>query len=428
MAAALLCGLLTSCGNSEKKQVTLNIKTPAFQFETVVDSDTADAYTFLKNAAEDFAAQYTDADVTINVSQYETTRQQEEIDNCFGTDKAVDVLWGNLTDYIFEGWAVPLDDLVTDELRADIDETYWEECEFGGRVYIMPFFASQMVLCYNRDLFRQAGLESYFTDEAEIQSWTLEEWDDILGTLRAELPSTVYPMMMYAATSTGDMHIMTLLRSRGSTFYDGEGNVDLETPEGIAALQWIRDGVDKGYFPSHSENLVIMDCYDLFQNDQLAIYCANIAHQTLFDGTGKDYGLVNLPSADGRGFNTTTVLGFQVFDNGDEEKIQVARDFVKFIYETDWLDYSADGIPVSARVASKYADRLDYANLYLDNQGLNNNYDNGNANWDGVREVFHLHIQDLLYGEKSVEQIARELDDDCNAALEEGRRSARLHE
>ena len=44
-----------------------------------------------------------------------------------------------------------------------------------------------------------------------------------------------------------------------------------------------------------------------------------------------------------------------------------------------------------------------------------------NLNWQGVRDVFYLNIQDLLKGTKSPEEVAKAIDETCNAALEQGR-------
>ena len=41
--------------------------------------------------------------------------------------------------------------------------------------------------------------------------------------------------------------------------------------------------------------------------------------------------------------------------------------------------------------------------------------------WQGVRDVFYLNIQDLLKGTKSPEEVAKAIDETCNAALEQGR-------
>lgn len=428
LSAVLLCGILSGCGTQKKPEVTLNIKTPVFQMEAANDPDTKDVYTFLQLAGEEFAKQYTEADVKVNIYQFDVVHCGEEIEGCFDTKDAVDVLWGDDSFYAYTGRPVPLDDLITEEIRRDIDERYWESGQINGKNYMLPFFSTQVVLCYNKELFRQAGLSQYISDGNVIQNWTLSEWEEILSTLSTNLPDTVYPMMMYAKNFEGDMYIMTLLRGQGSEFFDEEKRFNINTPEGIAGLRAIREGSEKGYFPPNAGNLEMLDCYDLFTNGQLAIYCVDTALQTLYDDAGIDYGFVNFPSADGNGFNLTTVEGFMVFDNGDETRLKAAKDFVRYVYETDWLDYSSGAIPASSRVAEKYADRLENVKKYVDNTSEDNNYTGNNPNWNDVQEAFYLHIQDLLYGEKSLEQIAQELDDDCNAAIEEGYQNISLHE
>ena len=53
---------------------------------------------------------------------------------------------------------------------------------------------------------------------------------------------------------------MTLLRSAGSDIYDEAGHFNLSASEGVSALRWIQDGVGRGWFPPHAENLEIEDC------------------------------------------------------------------------------------------------------------------------------------------------------------------------
>ncbi|MCI8594720.1 MAG: carbohydrate ABC transporter substrate-binding protein [Oscillospiraceae bacterium] len=428
LSAALLCGVLSGCTGEQKPDVTLVIKAPVFQLEMVADSESADVYTFLKKAANAFAEQYTEANVTIDLSQFELARRQTEVEERFDTDEAVDVLWGDVNWYTYTGRKVPLDDLITDELRADIAPQYWDSCSVDGKTYTMPFLSSQTVLCYNKDLFRQAGLDQYITDEDVIQSWTLEEWEYILSTLRANLPSTVFPLMMFAGNTNAESHTMTYLRSHGGSFFGADGRVDLDTPEMLAAMQWIRDSNEKGYFPPHPERLVMLDNYSLFMNNQLAIYCVNVSLQTFYDSAGLDCGFVNFPSQDGAGFNVTSLYGFGVFDNGDETRLQAAKDFVSFVYSTDWLDYSAGSIPASSRVMKKYAEQLAPVQKYIANMPNNNDYTQGKPNWDSVREAYRLRLQELFYQGKSVEQVALEMERACNEAIDAGYQSASLHE
>ena len=90
----LLLGALTGCRGqeAEKQQITLRVKLPPL---TVANADTgiADSYEVLKKAGEEFAAQYKDYDVTVEVVKFGYTEEDEYIAGCFDTEDAVDILF-----------------------------------------------------------------------------------------------------------------------------------------------------------------------------------------------------------------------------------------------------------------------------------------------------------------------------------------------
>lgn len=166
---------------------------------------------------------------------------------------------------------------------------------------------------------------------------------------------------------------------------------------------------------------------NLFSNGQLALYVANNALISVYPDL--DVGYVNFPSASGDGYATSFVTGFAVFDNGDESKVKVGKDFVKFIYENEeWMDYAAGGIPASSRVTEKFKDQIFMLDAFHRN---NENVVDFTANNPGTGAVsappFSL-ISGICCGEtKQRQRLRRNLDADCNAAIEAGYRDSILH-
>ena len=80
---AILLGSLTGCKAQEagKRQISLKVKLPPL---TVANADTGitDSYELLNNACEEFAAQYTDYDVTMEVVKFGYTEEDEYITGC----------------------------------------------------------------------------------------------------------------------------------------------------------------------------------------------------------------------------------------------------------------------------------------------------------------------------------------------------------
>lgn len=430
LAGSMLCGLLTGCGNAGKENVTLIIKVPMQEMHCVGNEEIDCVQAFLERAGAAFAEQYEEAEVNMDLRVFALTDEAEAITDCFDTEDAADILYEayfNMASYIHTGRVVPLDDIITEEMREDIDGSLWKMSTVEGKTYMMPYLNMQNILIYNKVLFQSCGLEEYFGEDGEIQNWTIEEWTDILDTLAEKLPEGVFPMMMYAENNQGDTHTMSRLRAFGGSIFDENGNFDFQNEKVVRALDWMQQGVERGWYPPHSENLEMKDCSELFANSQLAVYNFNNANTTLY-GDIEMYGFVNYPG----GVATIFPNGFEVFDNGDDRKIQVAKDFIRYIYETEeWLELSAGNIPASRKVTEKYADRIMMLKEFSDNSVHVVDFMNNSPNWQGtetaVRSVFWLHIHDLLQGLTTPEECAGALDRDCNAALEAGRSDSRLH-
>lgn len=429
----VFCGILTGCEKpAEKESVHITIKNPVLAMECVTDSEIVSADQFLQKAWDAFAAQYTDYDVTSDIIIFEQTEYDSSITECYGTEEAADLLYGgyfNISGYVHDGYAVPLDDMITDAIRSDFDESMWSISSVGGKTYLLPYLNLQNVLCYNKDMFRACGLDEYISDKQEIQGWSLDDWEIILSTLAEKLGNNQYAMPMYAKNNQGDTHTMVQIRAKGSDFFDENGRFNLNTPEGIAGLQWIKDNYEKGYYPPMCENMEINDCTSLFANNQIAFGLFNTALAQQYEVYEFEKGYANFPATNPEGACSTFVTGFMAFDNGDAKKLEVTKAFLKFIYENEqWLDYSAGGIPCSKGTAQRHGSKVFMGDMFADNNKYVVDYQMNNPNWLGVRAAFWPHINALLTGKETAAEAAAGLDADCNAAIEEGYSKSKLHE
>lgn len=427
--------------NSCKKQnaqndIELLIKVPTLTIQSSPDPEVTESYQFLEKAADAFIKDYNTVykrKVSIKVLCFPIAEETKYIAESFDTPYSPDILYEgyfNMATYIHSGRVVPLDDIITQKLRDDIDPSAWAASTVAGKTYMMPYLSLDNVMCYNKSLFRRAGLQKYIINDDDsspvIQTWSMDEWEEILFTLRKNLPNNIYPAMMFARNEQGDTHIMTLLKSHGCDIFDNTGNFHINCPAGGAALNWLLDNYHKGYYPPNAQALEIVENSTLFSSGQLALYLANSA--IIHNFPNIDMGYVNFPYVKG-GLSTSFITGFEVFDNGDKDKIAVSKAFIHYIYNSKkFMDYSASAIPLSRAVISRYKNKIFMLDEFIKNKKNIWDATHNNPNWRGVRGVFYRHIQDLFYERRTPQEVAADIDTDCNTQITLGYAKSTLHQ
>lgn len=428
--SVLLCGTLSSCSakpQPSKEPVTIRIKCPPMTMAYDADHPNAEAYDLFQEAAEKFTAQYDKAEVNFIIEKFQYVDEKTQVIDKFGTDEAADILIGgsfNLPTYILEGRLATWDDIIDDTLRSDIDDALWTQCMADGKTYLMPYFQLQNTLMVNADLMQAAGLEEYIPPKDKIAQWSTDEFNQILQALKESMTDGhSFPLFAYAANNQGDLHTMTLLRAYGCGIFDEDGNFAVNTPEGIRALEWLKSLNEQGITPKGAENLELISNMELFYHGQMALCMGN---QVNLNDCRNLYGLnvflANFPSPDGKGYATGYLNGFTLFDNGDPEVIQTAKDFIRFIYsDKELLRYSLSSTPVLKSYVNEHRDEVWMMQAYSDNSSNVVDFLNNTPNWEGVRAAFYPNIQDLYRGTKSPGEVAAAIDESCNAAIAQGR-------
>lgn len=404
------------------------------QWKGVLDpnEDGADYDSFFKHAAERFEKEYTEHKVKVNVEVIAGDQRDELLNVNLNGGTPPDVFYESvfaMGDYVHRGALVPLDDIIDDEARADIVANYWDSVTFGDSVYFYPFSHMPGTLVYNADMFRDACLEQYIGGEHEIKTWTLEEFETILAKLKSDLPkdkyTNAYPMALFALNNQGDTWNLAYLRMFGNKFFDDEGNIILHDENGIKAAQWLKDIYDKGYTNPGAESVSSNDANAMFQNQQLAISFTNsVLYNNLMadmeNGNVQkfDARLANIPSASGDPLTFTYVTGSAVFDTGDETRIKVAKDFVKFVStDTELVKSSKNGIPVRTSVVELYKDENPFFDAYDKNAKYMFNFTGNVPGYSELRQVLYPELQALYIGQKTAEEAVKSYQEKGNEVI-----------
>ena len=452
MSTALIAGCSSNNNNAAspngsagagKEKVAIKVMlTP--QWKGVLDSTEpgADYDSFFKHAAEKFVAQYDKYDAKVNVEVIAGDQRDQLLNVNLSSGTAPDVFFESvfaMGDYVHRGAVVPITDIVDDAAKSDIAQSYWNAVTFGDNVYFYPFQNNPGTLVYNADMFKAAGLDKYVGGETEIKTWTLAEYEEILAALKNNLPkdkySNAYPMGLFALNTQGDTWNLAYLRMFGNKFFDDQGNIVLNDENGAKAAAWMKKIKDAGYTNPGPESVSSNDVNGMFLNQQLAISFTNPilfnnAKADMESGKMKkfDIRIANIPSESGDPLSFTYVVGASVFNTGDDKRIEVSKDFVKF-FSTDpeLVKSSKNGIPVRKSVAEAFKNEKPFFAAYDANSKYLFNFTGNVPGYSQLREVLYPELQAMYMGAKSPEQIVKNYQTNGNKVIENNKATSVIY-
>ncbi|NOU96423.1 extracellular solute-binding protein [Paenibacillus sp. LMG 31456] len=453
-ALIILSSVIAGCSSGNKetnsgqeasgKKVELKVwLTP--QWKGVLDASEqgADYDSFLKYAAQKFSAQYKKYDTKVNVEVIAGDQRDQLLNVNLSSGTAPDVFFESvfaMGDYVHRGALVPLNDIVDDSAKSDIPQNYWDAVTFGKDVYFYPFQHNPGTLVYNADMFKAAGLDKFIGGETEIKTWTLDEYEQILKGLKDNLPKTkysnTYPMSLFAVNNQGDTWNLAYLRMFGNKFFDDQGNIVLDDAKGAKAAAWLKKIKDAGYTNPGPESVSSNDANGMYLNQQLAISFTNpiLFNNAKIDmASGKttkfDSRLANIPSESGNPLSFTYVVGASVFQNKDQARVEVAKDFVKF-FSTDpeLVKSSKNGIPVRSSVSKEFEKEKPLFAAYNANSKALFNFTGNVPGYSQLREVLYPELQALYMGAKTPEQVVKDYQTKGNKVIQTNKNDSVIYQ
>lgn len=292
-----------------------------------------------KKVAEDYMKEH--SNVKIEYENLPWNGGPEKVEVAIASKTQPDVLEdGTLRGFGYAGQGVLLtfDDELTEEERADIIDTEWDQVEYTDGTHIaMPWGNMAGFLVINKTLFEKAGAADLLPTEGD-RSWTFDEFEKALAAVSKD---GVYGMALVAGNEQGDAKGMNLLRGFGASILSPDGSkATLNTPEGVKALEWMASLIDKGYAMPGAETITAPDAIDYFSQQKIAIMdgasTGNIAEfeQRMERGESEEFEITwALTPTDGThegGFNANPVC-VMAFKSGDEAREKAAIDFTKFV-------------------------------------------------------------------------------------------------
>ncbi|MBK5195237.1 MAG: sugar ABC transporter substrate-binding protein [Proteiniphilum sp.] len=169
--------------------------------------------------------------------------------------------------FVIGGYVTDMSKLMGDAYMDDIFPEILADMEYDGGIYGIPWKVCPFVMFYNKELFRQAGLNP------EQPPRTYEEaleYATEISKLRDSDGNKVFGLgQTTGAVPVSGGSVLSMMFSFGGGLTDENGNVDIDNANNIAAFSFLAELDEKGFNP---EGALLKDLRNLFAIGRLGMY------------------------------------------------------------------------------------------------------------------------------------------------------------
>lgn len=406
-AALLLSAtILSACGNSNSQPTEADTDENAHQeMEITLWTFPVGSWgnpTAVSGLLSAFHKEYPDINVSVEYLSYENGDEKIE--------KAI--LDGSTPDLVLEGperlvanWGdrglmVDVSDLWESDTAGMIYENVREACQYSnGAYYEIPICMTTHCMAINYDMFQEAGALKYIDEEAH--TWSTEDFIQAVSALVDYGQEHV--SVVYCKNQSGDQGTRALVNNLYGGHFTDEAHTSytIDSEENIKALQLLYDLEGITFEPS----LSAADTIEMFCNKELAMcFCWNVSMeiQQTINNPGLNFEIfpIAFPTDDGQPDLQGGIWGFGIFDNGDEERIEASKTFIRYMTEnnamykrtvqtaTYWPVRNLDNIYVNDMLMVEYSVFTPYLSDYYQTT----------PNWAEARAAWWKMLQDIGNG------------------------------
>lgn len=226
---------------------------------------------------------------------------------------------------------VCLDDMIaseTEDIKSDIIPVLLRNNTYDGKLYSFPFNKSVPVLYYNKDMFKEVGLDP----EHPPETWSeLASYARIVTNYykKTKPGAGIYGYGCSKASAWN--YLNKVIEFGGSIVTEDGRKAEFDKPPAIEALRFMQNIIKEGIAKEGQR----FDHQNDFKARKVAIIESSIISKLFMEsGIDFNFGVAPLPKEKKRGV-ILAGTNVNIFDNGDPEKIKGAWDFIKWFTSTD---------------------------------------------------------------------------------------------
>ena len=366
--------------------------------------------------------------ITVKVDYLSYTDGDDKVNTAITANAAPDLIMEGperlVANWGANGKMVDLKDMFDDTDMAEINavnEGVMKSCTHtNGAIYEYPLVMTAHCMAVNLNAFKEAGADKYL--HLDTHTWTTQEFIDAVAALYAHYNGTVGAV--FCAGQGGDQGTRALVNNLyGGTFTNAEHTqYTWDDPLNIQALEQLKsmDGIDFDASLAGADEIA-----KFYQGALKMAFCWNIAQQLDPNGaktgeektvTGEQIAFMSFPSQDGNSKLQGGIWGFGIFDNGDQARIDAAKQFIKFMCDSA---HTVDAVQAARYFAVRNsAEGTDLSTIWADNAIMNEytklmpflgDYYQVTTGWAGARTEWWNMLQEVGGGADIAASVASHL-------------------
>lgn len=307
------------------------------------------------------------------------------------------------------GFILDVTDMLPEDMKQNVYQGALEMNEYKGRYYGVPFLNDVEFFFYNEKMLNEAGYTNPPT--------TWEEFAEI-ATAAKEKGIVEYPIIgQFGQTELLVCDYTIYLSAMGGKFFTEDGQIAFNSPEGIAALTYMVEGMKNAIYHPASLESASEEARRIFSQGQSMFvfnwsYVASLVdvpEESLVVG---DVKAALIPGIDGVRKSGTVNGGMGLSIMADSTHPKEAWDFLMFVTNRDvmapyynvvlplWKDQALPGGPFETAMPMLFpiaGEQLEY----MDNRPIVPYYTQ-------MSEILQREIHGALLGEKTPEQALQD--------------------
>ncbi|MCR2806991.1 ABC transporter substrate-binding protein [Paenibacillus soyae] len=290
-----------------------------------------------------------------------------------------------------------------------------EATEYDGRSYAVPLDTHALVMYYNKDHLRLAGVLDEATGKPVIDPGP-DGFKAFLERIREAVPGTVAPLSM-PSTRIDSVWLWWSLYNQmdgGGVFYDKTGTkTTFNNEKALEALTYVNDLYESKLIPPD-----INDSFKMFHDGRAAVLLLGMWGTGAFENAPNlDFGVVPIPVLydHSAAWGDSHTLAIPTKHGMTDEKRRAALIFSKWMVEHGELWAQAGHVPSMTKVvASEAFAKLEYRNDYAAVADYVAYWPRHAKQWSMI-ELMIKEFERMIYGQQSPEEALRNAADQVDA-------------